>query len=211
MASYDLQKFNSHVGRAVDTVLATTRWTARVLEDIRLADLSRGAIGGFLNNKVLAVFQPYGVMTESKLLTQYIKHAHIIEAEISRLVTEAQALLAILNNLEDRLELIHSLVIRDGAHANAKRQEILSELWTMLGGNKQRLSQVGSEMDLLKHVNIYRQKALAHVTDTLVRLEEIGSGIEDLRERAFILRTLFLALADWKRGGTRRSSLRSTA
>jgi hypothetical protein len=99
------------------------------------------------------------------------------------LIDEAQALLMVLSNLEDRLEIIHGIVTRDDMHARAKKDEILSELWTMVGGNRNKLSKMDKQLGLLQHVGIYRKSAYAHVSGTIIKLQAIGAGIEDLRER----------------------------
>jgi hypothetical protein len=182
IASYDLQKFNSHVGRAVDSVIATTRWTTRVLDSIEERDASRGSISTFINDKILAPFQPVK-FTEGILLDQYIQHTRLVEDEIHKLISEAQAILMILNNLEDRLEVIHGVATRDGMRAKALKDEILSELWTMVGGNRGKLNKMDRQMNLLQKVGVYRKTAYAHVTGTILRLQAIGAGLEDLRER----------------------------
>ena len=182
IASWDLQKFNSHVGHSVDKVLATARWTRRVLEDISIRDASQGAISAFVNGKILAPFQPLQ-FTESALVDQYIQHSRTVEDEISLLVQEAQALLSVLLNMEDRLDLIHDLAVRDNVKAQGSKEEVLSELWTLLGGNSKKLGKLDSQLKLLKQVNTYRQSALAHVSGTLVKLQAMSHDLEDLRER----------------------------
>ena len=182
IASYDLQKFNSHVGRGVDNILATARWTKRVLDSIAERDESRGALTSFFNDKLLAPFQPIK-FTEDALLAQYIQHTRIVEEEINRLVTEAQALLLVLQNLEDRLDVIHGIAVRDNLYAQGSRAEVLSQLWTMLGGNRSKLGKFDSQLRLLGQVNNYRQNAIAHVSGTLVRLQGMGAELEELRER----------------------------
>ncbi|MCJ1273047.1 hypothetical protein MMC21_000836 [Puttea exsequens] len=182
IASYDLQKFNSHVGRGVDNILATARWTKRVLDGIAERDASQGAISWLVNDRILAPFQPIK-FTEDAVLDQYLQHTHVVEEEINRLVTEAQALLLILQNLEDRLDVIHGIAIRDNLHAQGGKNEVLSQLWTMLGGNRNKLGKFDSQLRLLHEVNTYRQNAIAHVSGTLVRLQNIGAELEELRER----------------------------
>ena len=182
IASWDLQKFNSHVGHSVDKVLATARWTRRVLEDISIHDASQGAIAAFVNGKILAPFQPLQ-FTESALVDQYIQHSRTVEDEISMLVQEAQALLSVLLNMEDRLDLIHDIAVRDNVKAQGSKEEVLSELWTLLGGNSKKLGKLDSQLKLLKQVNTYRQSALAHVSGTLVKLQAMSHDLEDLRER----------------------------
>jgi hypothetical protein len=182
IASYDLQKFNSHVGRAVDSVIATTRWTTRVLDDIQHKDASQGSITAFINNNLLAPFQPTK-FTESLLLDQYIQHTRIVEEEIHKLIAEAQAILMVLTNLEDRLDVIHGIATRDDMHTTALKEEILSELWTMVGGNRGKLNKMNRQLDLIKQVGIYRKNAYAHISGTIIRLQAMGAGLEDLRER----------------------------
>lgn len=182
IASYDLQKFNSHVGRGVDKILSTARWTHRVLDGIAEQDASRGAVAAFFSDKVLAPFQPLR-FTQSTLVDQYIQHTSIVEEEINQLVTEAQALLMVLQNLEDRLDVINGIGIRDNIHVQGSKDEILSELWTMLGGNKSKLGKFESQQKLLKQVETYRQSAIAHVTGTMIRLQGMGAELEELRER----------------------------
>lgn len=182
IASYDLQRFNSHVGRGVDHILATARWTKRVLDGIAQSDASQGAISWFWNDKVLAPFQPIK-FTEDALLDQYIQHTRVVEEEINRLVSEAQAVLAVLQNLEDRLDVIHGIVLRDNLHTKGGKDEVMKQLWTALGGNRNKLGKFDSQLRLLEQVNTYRQNAIAHVAGTLVRLQSMGAELEELRER----------------------------
>ena len=182
IASLDLTKFNSHVGRGVDNILATARWTQRVLDGIALQDASRGAVQSFINDRLLAPFQPLK-FTEETLLDQYIKHTQIVEEEIRRLIDEAQALLLVLQNLEDRLEVIHGIAARDDSHIQGSKEEVLLQLWTMLGGNRNKLGKFDSQLRLLQQVNEYRQSAFAHVSGTILKLQAMGAELEELRER----------------------------
>lgn len=143
---------------------------------------SRGSIDVFINDKLLAPFQP-AKFAEKALLDQYIKHTHLVEGEILKLISEAQALLQVLTNLEDRLDIIFGIVIRDNQHAKDRKEEILGEIWSMVGGNKGKLDKMDKQLYLLGQVGVYRQTAIAHVRGTLVRLQEMEAGLEDLRER----------------------------
>lgn len=182
IASFDLQKFNSHVGRGVDNILATARWTKRVLEGIELRDGSKGAIISFFHDKLLTPFQPLK-FTENTLLDQYVQYTRIVEQEINSLIDEAQALLRVLQNLEDRLDVIHGITVRDDLHAQGSRAEVLSQLWTKMGGNRNNLGKFDSQLRLLGQVNTYRQSAIAHVSGTMIKLQGMGAELEELRER----------------------------
>ncbi|KAL8740802.1 MAG: hypothetical protein Q9190_006528, partial [Brigantiaea leucoxantha] len=115
---------------------------------------------------------------------QYTTHTTTVSEEITLLITEAQSLLLTLSNLESRMETIHSLCLRNDLHIQGSKQEIMSQLWTLLGGNRQTIDRFNSQLQLLGQVNGYRQSALAHVTGMMVRLQAMGAELEDLRERA---------------------------
>lgn len=182
IASYDLQKFDSHVGRSVDKVLSTNRWTRRVLDDIDLHRSERGWLPGFMRDTILAPFQPVP-FTESRLLDQYIQHSHIVSGEIATLIEEAQALLQVLQNLEDRLDVMYSITTHDKIQIQGSKDEVLRELWSYIGLNKAKLGKHDNQLQLLGMVSNYRKAALNHVTRTLVHLQSMGAELEELRER----------------------------
>lgn len=182
IASYDLQSFNSHVGRGVDIVLSTARWTQRVLDDMDVKQASRGVIPTFFQDTLLAPFRPVQ-FTKDRLLDQYIQHTRIVSAEIERLLDEAQALLLVLKNLEDRLEVIHSVATHNNIAAQASKDEILTHLWTLIGGNRGKLGNYNKQLTLLRQVGQYRKVAWAHISGTILKLQRMHTELEQLRTR----------------------------
>lgn len=182
IASYDLQKFNSHIGRGVDIVLSTARWTQHILDDMEVKKASRGMVPAFIQDKLLAPFTPME-FTEARLLDQYISHTRIVSDEIERLIDEAQALLLVLQNLEDRLEVIDEIAMHDNVAAKEGKDEILSHLWTILGGNRAQLGKYNSQLTLLRQVGRYRKVAWAHISATILKLQAMGAELEELRTR----------------------------
>ena len=89
----------------------------------------------------------------------------------------------VLDNLDNRLEVIYDISSRENGHAKARKEEILSELWTMVGGNRGKINKMDRQLNLLTQVGVYRKIAFAHVSGTIIRLQGIGAGLEDLRER----------------------------
>ncbi|GAB7366539.1 hypothetical protein MBLNU230_g8527t1 [Neophaeotheca triangularis] len=183
-ASHDLSKFNSRIGRAVDQILSTNRWTLNVIDGVQAADANRGSIARWAsrNLNILAPFQPV-LISRDILLEQYLRHTTAIEDEISTLITEAQALLAVLDNLDNRLDVIASIATRDGVKALADKNELFEYLWTKLGGNKNSVERLNSQLSLLKDVGTYRTNAWNLISVTIVKLQAIRDQLEDLRER----------------------------
>lgn len=182
-ASFDLQKFNSHVGRAVDVTLSTARWTERILDDMahKNSESENSLVPGFIRS-LLYPFTPIP-FTKSRLLDQYLLHTSLISDEIAKLIDEAQALLLQLQALEDRLEAIHSISLSSSVDAQVSKDEILSHLWTMLGGNRAQLSRHNHHLKLLRQVGEYRTQAFAHVSGTILKLQAMGAELEELKGR----------------------------
>ncbi|KAK5702719.1 hypothetical protein LTR97_003665 [Elasticomyces elasticus] len=183
-ASQDLSRFNSRIGRAVDQILSTNRWTLSVIDGVSAEQANRGAIGRWVgaNLNVWAPFQPVS-LSRDVVLDQYLRHTSAVEEQIFTLITEAQALLNILDNLDGRLDVIASISTRDGLKVAGNKEELFAYLWTKLGGNRSSVSKLENQLTLLKEVTAYKRLAWAHVTTTIVKLQGIQATLEDLRER----------------------------
>lgn len=190
-ASQDLSKFNSRIGRAVDHILSTNRWTLSVIDGVNANEASRGAIAGWVANNlnVFAPFQPIS-LSRNLLLDQYLRHTGAVEEQILSLISEALALRDILENLDGRLDVISGIVTRDDIRLTANKDELFATLWTKLGGNRSSVSKLNKQLQLLKDVNQYRRAAWGHVTTTLLKLQEIQHSLEDLRERVAMPETV---------------------
>jgi hypothetical protein len=190
-ASQDLSKFNARIGRAVDHILSTNRWTLTVIDGIASSEANRGSITKFFSDhlNIFAPFQPVS-LSRDILLDQYLRHTAAIEEQIVSLISEAQALLAILENLDGRLDVIAGITTRDGLKAEENRDELFAYLWTKLGGNRSSMKKIDQQIQLLRDVGSYRRIAWAHVTNTIVKLQAIRDNLEDLRERVAMPETI---------------------
>lgn len=183
-ASGDLQAFDSRVGRAIDAILSTNRWTMNVLSQLISDEASRGSIERFFAqiNPISALFSSSRDPRDI-LLTQYITHTRAVEDQVAAVIAEAQGLQLLLRTLDERLDSIASVATRDGITIKGSRDELLSSLWTKLGGNRAEKSRLEQHMVLLRSVGSYQRVAWEHVSATILKLQAIASQLEDLRER----------------------------
>lgn len=190
-ASQDLGRFNSRIGRAVDHILSTNRWTLSVIDGVTAKDAQRGTLSKWISSKanVFAPFQPLS-LSRDVLLDQYLRHTSAVEEQILSLINEAYALRDILDNLDGRLDVISGIVTRDGIKVDAAKDELFSTLWTKLGGNRGTVKKLDQQLGLLDNVGLYRRQAWGHVTATLVKLQAIQHSLEDLRERVALPETV---------------------
>lgn len=183
-ASNDLSRYNSRIGRGVDKILTTNKWTLQVLAGIEDTEAHRGDIPRFISSlNIFQPFMPFERMSSELMLEQYVRHTAVIQDEIDALIIEAQVLLRTLNNLDDRLDVIGDIAARDGLKAQGSHDELFANLWTKLGGNKQSVNKVNNQLKLLDDVGAYRKMAIAHVMSTIIKLQAIAANLEDLRER----------------------------
>lgn len=107
----------------------------------------------------------------------------VLTGSLERLVLEAEVNLANLEKLEERLSVLHGIVSREDVALSNAKADLLADLWTILGGNRDRLRNFDNHLSLLKNLGVYRKKALAHVVAALQTLKSLSSDMEDIRER----------------------------
>ncbi|KAF4125020.1 hypothetical protein GMORB2_3859 [Geosmithia morbida] len=186
-AAADLQRFNTHCGATVDSVIAINRWTLRYLDTLAPANDPVSTDLGFMtrwSNWVWSPFLPENpYYNDFMILNKYVEHAAHVSDRITTLILEAQTVLALLSRAEDHLGLIHELSSRDASAVADRREDTLSLLWSMVGGNRARLHNLSQQMALLRRVSIQRSDAMRRVQSLILELEAIQAGLEDLRDR----------------------------
>ena len=106
-----------------------------------------------------------------------------IASHMVRLRDEAEISMGHLLRLEEHLMVLHEITHRDNKELTAAQEDVLAELWTWLGGNKSKLRKMNLNVDLLRNVEKYRRKALAHIVVTLQALHTLDADMEELRTR----------------------------
>lgn len=181
-ASSDLQKFNAHVGSAVDSIISINRWTSRYLDGLAAAEQeSRGIISDAVT-WLFAPFQPT-VFNERSLLGKYIEHTALVSDKIGSLIDEATVILNTLEKLDGQLDVIHNWVVRTHKDVSGSKNEVLFSLWTIVGANRGRIRNLNSQLSLLRRVGSQRGDAVRQVMELKDELEKIQYGLEELRQQ----------------------------
>lgn len=180
-AATDLSRYNTRIGSTIDRVIATNTWTMAVLQGIEENEASRGSLARVFNAVTGAFISPPATL-QQRIFDQYVLHVSRNKEEITGLIETAQALLMILNNLDERLDTIYSITVNDDQTISRNQDELLSSLWTRLGGNSASVKANNRQLNLLKNISQYRKKAVKHVSETLLKLHEIQAELENLRD-----------------------------
>lgn len=200
-ASGDLQRFNAHVGSAVDSVISINRWTSRYLESLAAAESHRAAGLGSLTSLAADIaswaFAPFrpaigtgGALLslsrddhERRLLASYVEHTALVSDRVAQLIDEATLVLGQLERLDGHLEVIHDWATRTHNDVAGSRDEVLLSLWTLVGANRGRLRGLDAQLRLLARVGSQRRDAARRLVELRVELVRIQGELEELRER----------------------------
>jgi hypothetical protein len=139
-----------------------------------------------VNSKsALSIINPFNnALTTQRVITETFTEAmSVLSAQMRRIILEAEVSMKNLDRLEEMLQSLHEIVSRENASISAAKEELLAELWTILGGNKRKLRGMDGHLFLLRHIGEYRMRAAAHVAAALQALTSMGEDMEDLRER----------------------------
>ena len=121
--------------------------------------------------------------TKEAVVETFLMSMDNIGSHMVRLREEAEISMGHLMRLEEHLMVLHEVTHRDDKDLKAVQEDVLAELWTKLGGNKRKLRKMDLNLDLLKNVERYRKKGLAHVVATLETLNTLDADMEELRTR----------------------------
>ena len=121
--------------------------------------------------------------TKEAVIETFLMSMDSIAGHMVRLREEAEISAGHLMRLEEHLGVLHEVTHRDDKDLTAVKDEVLAELWTKLGGNKRKIKKMDLNLGLLKNVEKYRKKALAHVAATLQTLNALDANMEELRTR----------------------------
>jgi hypothetical protein len=113
--------------------------------------------------------------------------AGISVGQLLRFREKAEVSMLHLVHLEERLADLHIVSHREKKDLMVAQEDVLAELWTLLGGNRKELRKIAANLDLLKNVDRYRKDALAHIMATLQTLYMLDADMEELRLRVVAL------------------------
>ncbi|KAL0571604.1 hypothetical protein V5O48_010354 [Marasmius crinis-equi] len=171
-----LSKFSVKIIGAVEEITAVNDYTIRSIRAARARPMHSGV------TSILAQWIR-GDRSSHLIIRAFSEAMDVLSIHLRRLILEAEIQLSNLEKLEEGLSLLHALVARENISVSAAKSEVLSELWTKFGGNRQVLRSYNDNLTLLKDLSSYRKQALLQVVTSLQVLRTMNDEMEELRER----------------------------
>lgn len=102
---------------------------------------------------------------------------------IASILVDATAASSSLTLLEEHLTTAHLLCLQEAVDNTVALDELLWELWTRLGGNRQKVRDLKNREVVLKKVEHYRSVAVAYVAHATHTLMAVDVELSELRDR----------------------------
>jgi hypothetical protein len=170
IAGRSLHAFGAKVGGAVDSVLAVHDYAAARIAAAPDASLLSGVL-------------PWQKTKERVAVAEFGRSMDVLGTQLARLVLEAETNIAALDALEEHLRTLAEILQRERDAHTESTDELLGELWTMLGGNRKEVRNARLNGALLRELGKYRRAARAHVAAALQTLLALEADMSELRAR----------------------------
>ena len=118
----------------------------------------------------------------SSVLRAFQTSMNGFSSQLASVMLDAMAAMATLDILETRLLTIHDLCVQESVATTIALDDLLWELWTVLGGNHSKLRDLRHRMAVLKEIQRYRAVAVAYVAATTQTVLLVDAQLSELRD-----------------------------
>ncbi|KAF9522025.1 hypothetical protein CPB83DRAFT_742527, partial [Crepidotus variabilis] len=173
-ASIHLQKYSLQVREAVNNIMASNVFflnsikAARVQEPLYMAHTA-------------LPWRSAKKSTEFILSKSFQEVTNVLAVDLERLVLKTDVSLYYLQDLEGRLNTLHTLLLRKQVLITNNKHNTLAALWTQIGGNVWKLCTYNRDLLLLENLSDLCKQALAHIVIASQLTQRISKDMEVLK------------------------------
>ncbi|RDX40499.1 hypothetical protein OH76DRAFT_1490235 [Lentinus brumalis] len=158
-AGRNLERFSMQVHGAVDQIASFNAYALRTIQ----------------------AANPWDV--DQTVLRTFHTTMNALSSQVTRLIVEAATTMIALEGLEGRLLTVHELCVQESLTTAASLEDLLWELWTLLGGNRVQVRDLRRREDVLREVERERAIAVAYVSAAMQTLTKVDAGLLELRDQ----------------------------
>ncbi|KAI1783094.1 hypothetical protein LXA43DRAFT_904310 [Ganoderma leucocontextum] len=160
--SRSLQKLSARINGAADNIVSFNAHAFRTIE---------------------AAQQKNAVEVGATVLRAFQTSMNGFSSQITSVMLDATTAMANLDMLEIRLLTIHDLCVQESLTTAITLDDLLWELWTLIGGNHSKLRDLRHRMAVLREIQQYRAVAVAYVAATTQTVLLVDAQLSELRDR----------------------------
>ncbi|KAH9931856.1 uncharacterized protein B0H18DRAFT_952530 [Fomitopsis serialis] len=142
-----LHSLNATINGAVERIT--------VVNDYAMSTMSAATVDDSPLSWIATTFSFYSGTPKVVIVQSYRDVMETLAAETERALLEASISAANLERLQEHLFTIHEICVREGLSLSDARAKLLSELWSVLGGNRDALRKAEGRLTLLAEVDQY--------------------------------------------------------
>ena len=180
--SRSLQRLSARINGAVDRYENDDLVVGRYLS-VNLQTCSIVSFNAHAFRTIDAAKQRSAAEASATVLRAFQSSMNGFSSQITSVMLDATAAMANLDVLEMRLLTIHDLCIQESLTTTIALDDLLWELWTILGGNHSKLRDLRQRMAVLKEIQQYRAVAVAYVAATTQTVFLVDAQLSELRDR----------------------------
>ncbi|KAI0055844.1 hypothetical protein BV25DRAFT_1921467 [Artomyces pyxidatus] len=177
LVSRGLQRFIIRVHGAADRILSANEHTLNLVEASRKSSSLALWLCTATGDK-LAISSCHQLRHAKEAFRAGIQ---TFETSTRTLLHLAAELDAGFNRLDDRLDIIRDIVARAANLHMAEKDELLSDIWTRLGGHRKAVAELRTRAKTLNYAILYHRVAHRYVEGAHKELVAMDAQLEDLR------------------------------
>ncbi|KAF9066541.1 hypothetical protein BDP27DRAFT_1365596 [Rhodocollybia butyracea] len=171
----DYNFFSLKVYGAVDLIIAVNKCTMNTLSSISSPSSS-------IFSWALTPFYSRPSITCKVIREAFVDSMITLAGLVENLIILAEVEVMNIDRLEEHLSLLHVLTVQEDTAISSAKTELLRDIWTSFGGNRQMLKGYDKNLELLHGIGGVRRQAWAHVTLTLRLLKQLCGDMEVMQK-----------------------------
>jgi len=165
----ELQELHAQIVGTANTIAYINHWALRSIEDAVLKDAA-------------SRYSYVSVATDRALERTFEEVMSLQSTELERLVTKALFIKGHLDELQEKLRVMHRIVTHENRDLTIAERELLSTLWSWLGGNVSDKKRFETNFVLLDQLENYHQQARDRVTAAILSLNDMRYHMKEVKK-----------------------------
>ncbi|KAF8308189.1 hypothetical protein DL93DRAFT_1945353 [Clavulina sp. PMI_390] len=180
-AAEGLESLASRVGGSLDIIISMDEFALKRLERIERDGIAFGS--QMFNMMALRSTESMRLRQRQELASSFERALAFTGKQLKQLVSDATVVLNVLRRLDKIQNTVHEIITEENNTIKNEGEELLAQLWTILGGNRAEVALFKENRDLLAKLFRFHNAARDQVVNTIGQLRMLSGALSELRDR----------------------------